>query len=283
MLGDMRLRVHSDADDFRSVAGDWYRRSPMAHTIELSLLRGPMPTDPDPVLITAWDGDGLVGAAMRTPPLALLCGGLSGAPVDETVSALRSADIAVPGVRGPRPTAETFTERWCAQTGAVAEVTTEELLYRLGTLTEPAGVPGGHRIAREVDLPVLIRYQSDFAVEAFGHEPDPHRAAAAVAAARAAGDPYLLWTAHGAPVSMAAVRAPAAGVSRIGPVYTPPEVRGRGFGSAVTAAACRWALAAGAGQVVLFADVANPASNHVYRQLGFTPVGDSLTIAFRVP
>jgi predicted GNAT family acetyltransferase len=82
---------------------------------------------------------------------------------------------------------------------------------------------------------------------------------------------------------MAGVRAPAAGVSRIGPVYTPPEVRGRGFGSAVTAAACRWALAAGAGQVVLFADLANPTSNRVYTRLGFAPVGDSVSLSFRVP
>ncbi|WP_422746694.1 GNAT family N-acetyltransferase [Mycobacterium sp. WMMD1722] len=279
----MRLRVHTDADDFLASAGDWYRRSPIVHTIELSLLRRALPGPEDPLLLTVWEGDELVGAAMRTPPLALLCGGLTGAPLDETVRAVHGAGLAVPGVRGPRATTERFCRRWCAHTGSVAEGTVEERLYRLGTLTGPAGVAGVHRVARPADLPVLIRYQCDFAAEALGHEPDPHRAAAAVAAAGAVGDAYLLWTAHGAPVSMAAVRAPAAGVSRIGPVYTPPEVRGRGFGSAVTAAACRWALTAGARHVVLFADVANPASNHVYRKLGFVPVGDSLIVDLRVP
>ncbi|WP_231984085.1 GNAT family N-acetyltransferase [Mycobacterium sp. 852013-51886_SCH5428379] len=283
MLGDVRVRLHPDPDDFVACAGDWYRRSPIVHTVELSLLRGGMSADEAPLLVTAWEDDELVGAAMQTPPLPMLCGGLSGVPADEAVSALRGAGIAVPGVRGPRRTAETLAERWRAQTGAATEVTTEERLYRLATLSAPVGVPGGHRVARTADQPVLIRYQCDFAVEAFGHAPDPRRAAAAVAGSAAAGHAYLLWTADGAPMSMAGVRAPAAGVSRIGPVYTPPEVRGRGFASAVTAAACRWALAAGARQVVLFADLANPTSNRVYRRLGFVPVGDSISIAFRVP
>ncbi|MBO0675968.1 GNAT family N-acetyltransferase [Mycolicibacterium sp. S2-37] len=279
----MRLRFHPEPGEFVACAGDWYRRRPIVHTVELSLLQAGLSDGEAPLLVTVWDDGDLVGAAMQTPPLPMLCGGLAGVGAEEMVNALRSAGIALPGVRGPRRTAEALAQRWRAQTGAATEVTTEERLYRLARLTGPAGVPGGHRVARAADHPVLIRFQCDFAVEAFGHEPDPRRAAASVAAAAAAGNAYLLWTAGGAPVSMAGVRAPAAGVSRIGPVYTPPEVRGRGFGSAVTAAACRWALAAGAQQVVLFADLANPTSNHVYRQLGFVPVGDSVSVAFRVP
>ncbi|MGH3873182.1 MAG: GNAT family N-acetyltransferase [Pseudonocardiaceae bacterium] len=45
-------------------------------------------------------------------------------------------------------------------------------------------------------------------------------------------------------------------MSRIAPVYTLPQHRGRGYGSAVTAAAAGWAQQAGAAQVVLFTDLA---------------------------
>jgi predicted GNAT family acetyltransferase len=65
-------------------------------------------------------------------------------------------------------------------------------------------------------------------------------------------------------------------MSRIGPVYTPPEHREHGYASAVTAAAAAWALAAGACHVVLFTDLANPVSNSIYPRLGFRPVHDAV-------
>jgi GNAT superfamily N-acetyltransferase len=279
----MRLRLHTDVDEFTSVASAWYARRPMVHTIELSLLRERMPAEETPVLLTVWDGAELVGAAIQTPPLPMLCGGLVTAPTAELVGDVVGAGLTLPGLRGPCEVAEPFAQQWCAVTDAVRTATTTERLYRLGTLAAPAGVPGVHRVARRADEPVLVKYQCEFAAEAFGHTPDASRARAALDTAREVGNVYLLWTAGGAPVSMAAVRPPAAGVSRIGPVYTAPEARGHGYGAAVTAAACRWALAAGAEQVVLFADLANPTSNRVYQRLGFVPVGDSVIIEFRVP
>jgi predicted GNAT family acetyltransferase len=76
------------------------------------------------------------------------------------------------------------------------------------------------------------------------------------------------------------LRAPAFGVSRIGPVFTPADSRGRGYGSAVTAAAADLALGNGVDNVVLFADLANPVSNGIYQRIGFEPVSDSVRIEF---
>jgi predicted GNAT family acetyltransferase len=90
----------------------------------------------------------------------------------------------------------------------------------------------------------------------------------------------VLWLHDRRPVSMAMVRPTVAGVARIGPVYTPDADRGHGYGSAVTAAAARTALATGARDVVLFTDLANPVSNSIYRRIGFRPVSDWLAIEF---
>ncbi|OBB46536.1 GNAT family N-acetyltransferase [Mycobacterium sp. 852002-51961_SCH5331710] len=95
------------------------------------------------------------------------------------------------------------------------------------------------------------------------------------------GDRFLLWDVTGAPVSMALLRAAAAGVSRIGPVFTPTNRRGSGYGSAVTAAASQAALDRGDAGVVLFADLANPTSNAIYQKLGYAPVTDCVRIDFR--
>ena len=52
-----------------------------------------------------------------------------------------------------------------------------------------------------------------------------------------AGDGMLLWEDAGRPVALAVARRPIAGMSRVGPVYTPPEHRRHGYGAAPTAAA----------------------------------------------
>jgi predicted GNAT family acetyltransferase len=78
---------------------------------------------------------------------------------------------------------------------------------------------------------------------------------------------------------MAGRRRVFAGSARLGPVYTPPGLRGRGYGSAVTAAATR-AIQDDGGVPVLFTDLANPTSNKIYQQLGYRPVERRLVVTF---
>ncbi len=86
---------------------------------------------------------------------------------------------------------------------------------------------------------------------------------------RVAQGGYLLWE-DGEPVSMAGFRT-AVGVGRVGPVWTPPDRRGKGYAAAVTRAATRAILDVGA-VAVLYTDLANPTSNGVYRRLGYRMV-----------
>ena len=89
-----------------------------------------------------------------------------------------------------------------------------------------------------------------------------------------------LWTVGDRPVSLASVSAPAVGVARVGPVFTPPAERGHGYAAAVTAAAGADALAGGASEVVLYSDLANPTAGRVYRRIGFVPELDADQVAF---
>ena len=95
------------------------------------------------------------------------------------------------------------------------------------------------------------------------------------------GNAEVVWEVDGALVSQAGSRRPVAGMSRVGPVYTPPEHRGHGYAAAVTAAASQWALDAGARCVVLFTDLSNPTSNRLYPRIGYRPVLDALEVVFR--
>jgi hypothetical protein len=113
-----------------------------------------------------------------------------------------------------------------------------------------------------------------------GHARDDDAGNEFVNAAKDKGDQFILWEVDGNPVSMAMLRAPAFGVSRIGPVFTPRDRRGHGYGSAVTAGATGPTRRSGTADVVLFADLANPVSNAIYQRIGFEAVADSVRIDF---
>ena len=67
---------------------------------------------------------------------------------------------------------------------------------------------------------------------------------------------------------------------RIGPVYTPPELRGRGYASALTAEVSQRVLDAGKRFCFLYTDRSNPTSNAIYERIGYRTVAEAAAIAF---
>jgi predicted GNAT family acetyltransferase len=84
----------------------------------------------------------------------------------------------------------------------------------------------------------------------------------------------------GKPVALAGATPLIAGSVRVAPVYTPPELRGHGYAGAATAAVSQAAIDAGADEVLLFTDLANPTSNGLYQRLGYRPVDDRTVVTF---
>ena len=273
--------MHSSVDEFRRIAEPLYRHDPIGHTIELTLLAaGAFPADS--LFLTTWDDGKVIGAALQTPPYPLVCNAIPAAAVEVVVAeiVLRQPDLT--GVRGSRSSAVAFADAWHAATGRESTLNTEERLYRLAALHVPENVSGTSRLATDGDRDLLAQWVQWFFEDAFG------RARAGdgdefVDSSLRAGHRFVLWDVDGAAVSMAMLRVPAAGVSRIGPVFTPRDRRGHGFGSAVTAAASALAHRTGTPDVVLFADLANPTSNAIYLRIGFEPVADSVRIDFVTP
>jgi predicted GNAT family acetyltransferase len=142
------------------------------------------------------------------------------------------------------------------------------LLERVSALPRPAA--GALRCARESDRALLVRRSIDFAREAV----DDHGDAEAVVERRLRNGGLHLWEDGGEPVSMLGVNIAVAGVVRIGPVYTPPQHRRRGYATSAVAAASAAALAAGARTCMLFTDPANPTSNRIYATVGYKRIAD---------
>lgn len=274
----MQVREHDDVESFLASARVLYERDPVLHTVELTVLAGGVADDA--LLLTVHEGTEVVGAAIQTPPYPLVVTGLPDETIDRAVQFVASAHPDVCGVRGLRERAQRFAAAWEGHLNVRSRVNVEEMLYRLGDLSHPVGVEGTQRLATEADRPMLAERVEDFFVETFQDVRDEEAGLRFVDDAVAAGNRFVLWTVDDEPVSMAMLRAPASGVSRIGPVHTPRACRGRGFGSAVTAAAAQLARDDGVPDVVLFADLANPVSNAIYRRIGFQPVSESIRIDF---
>ena len=82
----MEVRLHDSVDEFRKIAESLYRRDPVAHTIELTLLQSGPPADS--LLMTVWDNSSLRGAALQTPPYPLACSAIHADLVDAVVAEL---------------------------------------------------------------------------------------------------------------------------------------------------------------------------------------------------
>jgi predicted GNAT family acetyltransferase len=73
---------------------------------------------------------------------------------------------------------------------------------------------------------------------------------------------------------MAGYAGPTPNGIRVGPVYTPPHLRGRGYASACVAALSQELLDTGHKFCFLFTDLLNATSNHIYQVIGYQPIVD---------
>ncbi|WP_316769386.1 GNAT family N-acetyltransferase [Streptomyces sasae] len=270
----------SDVDEFLAHSRDFLHSRPDLHTVHLTVTeqlrrRGPRAYgDAPPLLGHLVREDGSVGAALlHTPPFSLRTTPLTAGETETLATALLDLDHTVPGFAAERATAEAFVTAWERRTGVPARLGERQRLYRLAELTDPSPMPEGRaRVAGEADRELLVRWYGGFVVDAGVHD---GRDGGDWADFRLSYGGVTLWeTPDGTPVSMAGVTPTVGGQARIAPVYTPPELRGRGYAGAVTAEVGRAALAAGAGELLLFTDLANPTSNALYQRIGYREVAD---------
>ena len=218
------------------------------------------------------------GAFLHTPPYPLLLTAIPRGVAADLATALAGRPLS--GVNGHVAAAEAFAATWRAAHPS-RKVTVERRLrlYRLGELAWPDPAPDGTlRVATDTDAPLLTDWFTAFADEV--QDMDAGEDQAPDVRDKLSYGGALIWAADGQPVSVACVTRQVVKMIRIGPVYTPPELRGRGYASAVTAEASRRAREAGAEEVLLYTDLANPTSNSIYRRIGYRAVEDRVVLAF---
>lgn len=228
----------------------------------------------DPRFWTVHDGDRVVAAALRTPPHNLL---LSQIDEPSHLAALAHDVLAsdeVPGVLGPTAAACEIAQAWSAGSGRSAVRVMQERIFRLDRVVAPRPAPGHCREAEERDRRLLTAWWAAFVAEATPDAPASDPAEAADRMLRRVGRVPYVWEHDGEVVAFGAAGGATPHGVRIGPVYTPPELRGRGYASNLVAEISQRQLAAGRRFCFLFTDLANPTSNHIYQAIGYVPVAD---------
>jgi GNAT superfamily N-acetyltransferase len=283
----MDLQIYEDPRAFRALADPFYGSDTLRHTVALTVMARflGVARDQPPIMGTLHDNGDLIGVALRTPPWPVIVSGLPTDPdvLDSFLDQWLDADPQLPGVSGPVENAYAVADVWTKRTGGTTNVTLASRLFRLGELTRPT-TSGRARHATEDDLELLVTWRRGFEIEALGFQRGTDDGPAEIRRRFEIGDSVMLWEDGGEPVAWANASTPIGGMSRVGPVYTPPGHREHGYGSAVTAAVSQHARDAGADDVILFADLTNPVSNSIYRRIGYRPVYDSTELEFaRLP
>jgi RimJ/RimL family protein N-acetyltransferase len=271
-----------DVDAFAERAWDLLAADPAEQTVTLTIvefLRAGRRYSDEPALF-GWcvDGERVRGAVCMTAPYEMVLAVVPDDALLDLVAALRAADVALPGVNGEVRAVERFALAWLEGTDLRARTVADQRLYALGTLRPPEPAPPGRpRLAGDPDLDLAARWYGEFQREAGVPVTDAGQWSRV-----GIGDRRIwLWEDEdGAVVSLAGRTAPAAGVCRVAPVYTPPAHRRRGYGAAVTATCTQDALDRGVGHVVLFTDLANPTSNAIYQRIGYRPLSDRRVVRF---
>ncbi|GAB2856471.1 GNAT family N-acetyltransferase [Lentzea nigeriaca] len=267
--------VHTTLASFDAATHDRLAADPVRNTVALTSLdrirRLPATAEP-PILITFHDQEEVVGSLIRTPPWPYQAADL---PIEAATLAVQVAgeiDQDAPGVTGPQQRSHAFAAAFAEASGKTFTESLATRLYRLGTLATPT-VPGSGRMATEDDVELLGAWRKAFTAEAVPEAPGEETIEVMRTSLRL-GNGHALWELDGTPVAWAVASIPQAGMTRIGPVYTPPDHRRHGYGAAVSAMASQWALDQGAAEVLLFADLTNPISNSIYQRIGYQPLDD---------
>ena len=276
------VRRHDTARDFLDACGATLRRRPVANQLPIAIADR-CAIDPDAYggqvrLWTAWRDGANAGAALQTLPWPVQLAESEPDAAAALGAAFAQHHAPIPAVAGPDPAPEHFAAAYAAACGATYARDIGLGTFELERVADLPAMPGRRVVAGGEHVALVQAWLRAFHDEATPHDPPTADTAAAraVTGARA----HLWLDERDRPVAIAFTNREVENWTSIGPVYTPPELRGRGYATAVVAALSRHLLDLGRTGCTLFTNLANPISNAIYERIGYRRVGTSTRYGF---
>jgi GNAT superfamily N-acetyltransferase len=275
---------HQDAERFLAVAQAALERQESANGlmlgIALRLVHEPEAYGSPPYFATIESAAGLWVAAVMTPPYKLQIyseDDRQTAGLGLLAEALSLGKWPVPGVIAREPVAEAFASIWQRKTGAGWRTGMRQRIYELRRVAHAQFPSGEFRQAMVEDIELVRQWACGFYRDCFGDEMRERSMSGAEKKVR--NGEVFLWV-DGVPTSMAARTRPTPHGEAVSYVYTPPNQRGKGYGTAVVAHLSQRILDGGKQFCTLYTDLSNSTSNSIYRKIGYTAVADVVDIHF---
>ncbi|TFE23749.1 GNAT family N-acetyltransferase [Cohnella luojiensis] len=197
--------------------------------------------------------------------------------LQELIAQLNGA--ALPGISGEPKTVETFAKLYGEARGIHYHHHMAMEAYYCPKAKKPINMEGALQRSTLYDVETVAEFMAGFSEWAYGISVDPASQIPAAEGMIATGNLYL-WLVDGLVVSMANIAHRAPRHARINAVYTPPASRKKGYASAIVAELCS-ILESERLVPMLYADLQNPDSNKVYRNIGFVESGKIADIKFK--
>lgn len=150
--------------------------------------------------------------------------------------------------------------------------------FHCPSIMKPKSVQGLLRKATINDINVISEFLSGFIYDCFGKMTTPEQQLQTAKMYIESENLYILCN-NNEIISMSNIAHRSKRHVRINEVYTKPDMRGKGFGAKIVSELCEIILSEHR-VPVLYTDLANPASNKAYKNVGFIECGKVSQISF---
>jgi predicted GNAT family acetyltransferase len=226
----------------------------------------------NPYLATVGTNAGVLACAVHIAPFKLVITRANREPIAALARDVFEAIPHVDGVTGPSRSADDFALAWNKISGVEPMLGMRLRIHETRKVVDSdLPTPSGHfRQATPADSDLLTAWTDAFVADA--RIPEPINASVIVKDA-IQRDRLHVWE-DNAPVSMAAWTGKTPSGVRINLVYTPRELRGKGYGTACVKALTKQQLEQGNAFCWLYTDISSAASPNIFKRIGYWPVSD---------
>ena len=232
--------------------------------------------DNKPVFISITENNKIKLVSIRTPPHNQILSYTDNLlTIDVLIDELIKNNFDLPGVLGFKKGAESFVKLWCREKGINTKLVANERIYKLERVAEETLGKNEFIKATRLYEDKILQWAKEFLIEALPERNNEmiEQSLKRVTKAVRKGKFFLLLE-NNEPISMAQKAGKTPNGNVVNYVYTPPELRRRGYATECVAKLSNYILEEGNQFCFLFTDLMNPTSNSIYQKIGYRAVID---------
>ena len=277
----MDVKFYKDIKEFYGLVSPFLLRKEAENNLLFSILNriNQNPTrygDDKPILIIVTDNSEIKLVSLRTPPYHLILSFTDDInAVYVLAKVLLQKNMELPGVLGFKEGAEKFVKVWCEGKNLRPHLTRNERIYKLEEVAEETLGNRELILGSQVHQSLILDWAEQFLLEAIPEtgEEQFKRSQENLIEDIKKDQIYLLLDKNEI-VSIVRNAGSTPNGNRVSLVYTPPELRRKGYATECVAKFSKQLLEEGNKFCFLFTDLSNPISNSIYQKIGYQPVID---------